>query len=92
MGGTNEAKVGLWPLPDLAVLKGGSGSGRKRVGLWWQNGAAGRGGFRRRNGGSPSIEDLPWQVFTACAEAGDRCVRTVRIVERDPRVDETHTA
>ena len=50
MGGTNEAKVGLWPPPDLAVVKDRSGSGRKRVGLWWQNRAAGRGGFRRRNG------------------------------------------
>ena len=50
MGGTNEAKVGLWPPPDLAVVKDRSGSGRKRVGLWWQNGAAGRGGFRRWNG------------------------------------------
>ena len=39
-----------------------------------------------------SIEDLARQVFAACAEAGDRCVRTVRIVERDPRVNETHAA
>ena len=50
MGGTNEAKVGLWGVASFAVLQGRSGSGRKRVGLWWQNGAAGRGGFRRRNG------------------------------------------
>ena len=50
MGGTYEAKVGLWPPPNLAVVKGRSGSGRKRIGLWWQNGAAGHGGFRRRNG------------------------------------------
>ena len=55
-------------------------------------GAAGRGGFRRRNGGIPSIEDLAWQILATCAEAGDRCVRPVWIVERDPRVDETHTA
>ncbi len=39
-----------------------------------------------------SIEDLARQVFAACAEAGDRCVRSVWIVERDPRVDETHEA
>ena len=51
MRGRFEAKVGLWPPPDWAMVKGGSGSGRKRVGLWWQNGAAGRAGFRQRNGG-----------------------------------------
>ena len=50
MGGIDEAKVGLWRVANFAVLQGRSGSGRKRVGLWWQNGAAGRGGFRRRNG------------------------------------------
>ena len=50
MGGTNEAKVGLWGVASFAMLQGEAGSGRKRVGLWWQNGAAGHGGFRRRNG------------------------------------------
>lgn len=54
--------------------------------------SAGRGGFRRRNGGISSIEDLAWQILAACAETGDWRVRPVWIVECDPRVDETHTA
>ena len=61
----------------------------------WQNagtGATERGGFRRRNGGAPSIEDLAWQILAAGAETGDWSVWSVWIVERDPRVDETHTA
>ena len=50
MGGTNEAEVGLWGVGSLTVLQVESGSGRKRIGLWWQNKAAGQAGFRRRNG------------------------------------------
>ena len=65
------------------------------VDLVWAKCGNGIGWTRRipaADGGIPSIENLPRKVFAAGAEAGDRCVRTIRIIERDPRVDETHTA
>ena len=92
MGGTNEAKVGLWGVASFAVLQGEAGSGRKRVGLWWQNGAAGRGGFRRRNGRIGSAVGASRRVLRTLAVGSAAAEKSAAAAEKVSAAAEKRSA